>query len=241
MATASIKNSNIKTQDRFCCLPKRSNQGEAETTHSLFGNVEGKSSQKRKYPLKIRQKVNTYFCMGHLARTLAENAQTPCQRQDDRPPGGARSHLQPRRPGAEGPGPLLHHVKETLVNTNACNAWVKTPPTSSSSRSEAAASSRSQRPSRHTTHLLQHRHVGVHRLQAGEHATPDLDQQTGRHGRRRRRVLARPVADRVEHKMRRAGDDRVAAVRGHRVRRRVFDDADRMPQGAPDGLVLVQW
>ena len=51
-------------------------------------------------------------------RTLAENAQRPHQRQDDRPPGCVRSNLPPRRRGAEWPGPLLlRHVKEeTLVN-----------------------------------------------------------------------------------------------------------------------------
>ena len=47
MATASITKSKVKTQDGFCCLPKRPNQREAETTHSLFENVKGKSSQDR--------------------------------------------------------------------------------------------------------------------------------------------------------------------------------------------------
>ena len=47
MAISPITKSLDKTQDWFCCLPKTSNQREAETTHSLFENVKGKSSQDR--------------------------------------------------------------------------------------------------------------------------------------------------------------------------------------------------
>ena len=68
MATAPITKQNDKTQVCFVISWKSPDQREAETIHSLFVNVEGKSSQDINKP-KIWVKGEHYsFGLGHLGR-----------------------------------------------------------------------------------------------------------------------------------------------------------------------------
>ena len=66
MATAPITKESDKTQDAFVFTPKNPNQREAETIHSLFGNVEGKSSQDRNNPKNSVKCEHFIFGLGDL-------------------------------------------------------------------------------------------------------------------------------------------------------------------------------
>ena len=66
MATAPITKESGKTQDAFVFTPKNPKQREAETIHSLFVNVEGKSSQDRNNPKNSVKCEHFIFGLGDL-------------------------------------------------------------------------------------------------------------------------------------------------------------------------------